>query len=74
MMVHGYGMGLGWSLIAFAFILPTVLLAIGLIAAWPRRDPAPPPAERLLADRLAAGEIDTEEYEGRLHALRAARR
>ena len=29
------------------------------------------PAERILAERLARGEIDTEEYERRLAALRA---
>jgi uncharacterized membrane protein len=32
-----------------------------------------PDAERVLADRFARGEIDTGEYEQRLHTLRGAR-
>ncbi|SNY64203.1 SHOCT domain-containing protein [Paractinoplanes atraurantiacus] len=74
MMFHGYGMGPGWSLIVFAFVLPMVLLAAGLVAAWARRESPGPSAERILADRLAAGEIGTEEYEERLRTLRAVRR
>ncbi|HET6484442.1 MAG TPA: hypothetical protein VFG35_30980 [Actinoplanes sp.] len=81
MMHYGYGMGPGLNLIVFAVVLPTLLIAIGLITTWIQRQPsAPPPtdpipdAERLLAERLARSEIDSEEYEQRLHALHAARR
>ena len=81
MMYPGHGMGPGWSLIVFAVVLPTLLLAIGFLIAGMRRESpvAPPPPgalpgpERVLAQRLARGEIGTEEYEQRLHVLRAAR-
>ena len=73
MMYHGYGMGAGWSLVLFAIALPALLLAAGLIVAQLQRAPrAPEPdAERVLADRLARGEIEPEEYEQRLRTLRA---
>jgi putative membrane protein len=76
MMYHGYGMGAGWSLILFAVALPALLLAIGLIIAQFQRAsrPTEPDAERVLADRLARGEIEPEEYEQRLRTLRATRR
>jgi putative membrane protein len=79
MMYHGYGMGAGWSLIVFAIVLPALLLAVGLLVGQFRNGPgaARPPesdAEGLLAERLARGEIDAEEFEQRLRALRAARR
>jgi len=76
MMYHGYGMGAGWSLIVFAVLLPMLLLGLGLIVAQFQRAPhAPEPgAERVLADRLARGEIEPEEYEQRLRTLRATRR
>ena len=81
MMYPGHGMGPGWSLLVFAIVLPTVLLTIGLLIAGMQRGPSEPtPAEpirgpeRMLAERLAGGEIGTEEYEQRLHVLRAAQR
>ena len=88
MMYHGYGMGAGWSLIVFAVLLPLLLLGIGLLIAqfqrrgqfqqdgqFQRTPRAPEPdAERVLADRLARGEIEPEEYEQRLRTLRAGRR
>jgi putative membrane protein len=76
MMYHGYGMGAGWSLILFAVLLPALLLAIGLLVARFQRTPhAPEPdAEQVLADRLARGEIEAEDYEQRLRTLRATRR
>jgi putative membrane protein len=80
MMFNGHGMGIGWTLILFAGVLPAVLIAVALIAAQIRRtpdDPAGraivPDAERVLAERFARGEIDSEEYEQRLRTLRAAR-
>ena len=44
-------------------------------AGGPTAPPAPEPAdpERLLAERLARGEIDPDEYRQRLDALRGAR-
>jgi len=76
MMSHGYGMGAGWSVLLFVIVLPTLLIALGLLAGWLQRRPSVDPipgAERLLAERFARGEIATEEYEVRVHALRAAR-
>jgi putative membrane protein len=83
MMYYGHGMGAGWTLIVFAVLLPVLLLAGGLLIAQLLREPARPPgapaeplgaAEQVLADRLARGEIETEEYEQRLRTLRAGRR
>nr|WP_221380736.1 hypothetical protein [Actinoplanes polyasparticus] len=69
------------AVLAFAILLPTVLLTIGLLIAGMQRGPSEPaPAdpirgpERMLAERLAGGEIDIEEYERRLHVLPAAQR
>jgi putative membrane protein len=82
-MMYGYGTGMGsiWALIIFAIVLPSLLLAAALIAAQLRRPPQEPhmlppahEAERLLAERFARGEIDSEEYERRLATLRVARR
>jgi putative membrane protein len=83
MMYHGYGigMGMGWTLILFAIVLPAMLAAVGFVIAQILRSPAAPPAsdplpgaERILADRLAHGEIDADEYTQRLRTLRAERR
>ena len=83
MTYYGHGMGAGWILIVFAVALPTLLLTAGLIAVQLRRSPAEPSAaspepphdaEQVLAARFARGEIETEEYEQRLHVLRAGRR
>jgi putative membrane protein len=80
-MYYGHHMGAGWTLIAFAVLLSTLLIAAGLIISRVRRQPFEPPvadpipeAERVLADRFARGEIDTDEYEQRLHVLRARHR
>ncbi|MEU7909207.1 SHOCT domain-containing protein [Actinoplanes sp. NPDC049118] len=80
MMYHGYGMGMGWALIAFAVVVPTLLGALWLLITQLQRSPEVPAAsdplpgaERILADRLARGEIDTDEYAQRLRALRAER-
>jgi putative membrane protein len=82
MMYYGHGMDAGWTLIMFAVVLPALLIAGGLILVQLRRGPAEPPAdaeplheaEEVLANRFAHGEIQTEEYEHRLHTLRAGRR
>ena len=81
-MMYGYGSGMGpiWILIIFAIVLPSVLLAAALISAHlghPPRERHEPPhseAERLLAGRYARGEIDSDEYAGRLATLRAEQR
>ena len=77
-MYWGTGMG-GWGM-----LLMTVsnLLFVGLLIAGAivlirytsrsaRQDPAaePAPAQRVLADRYARGEIDEDEYERRLQVL-----
>jgi len=81
MMFYGHGMGPGWTLIIFAILLPILMIAAGLLIAQLGRLPGTatkpdpvPDAERVLADRLARGEIDSEDYEQRLRTLRAARR
>ena len=81
MMFYGSGVGMGWSMIVFAAVLPALVIAAVLILAQFRPAPDNPPgpdpipdAERTLADRFARGEIATEEYEERLRTLRAARR
>jgi len=80
-MMYGYGMGAGWTLLVFVVALPALLITATLIFAQVRRDSVGPPspgsvpdAERVLAGRFAGGQIDAEEYEQRLHTLRAARR
>ena len=80
MMYYGTGMGIGWILILLAVALFALALAGGLATARLRRPGGKSPAnggepvnqaERILADRFARGEIDAEEYEGRLRTLRA---
>jgi putative membrane protein len=72
MMVHGSGMGVGWSLIVFALVLPTLVLLAGLVFAQFQQSGSE--GERVLAGRYARGEIAREDYEQRLHVLRAGRR
>ncbi|GAB1640327.1 SHOCT domain-containing protein [Krasilnikovia sp. MM14-A1259] len=80
MMFYGAGMGSwGWLLMAFsvlafvALIGGTVLLAMRVAGRVPPQPPggasAMASAERTLADRLAVGDIDTDEYEHRLRVL-----
>jgi putative membrane protein len=79
MMYHGSGMGFGWSIIFFALVLPALFLVAGLLFGHFHRfagthEPPAADAERVLADRFARGEIDQEDYELRLRALRTPRR
>ncbi|MET3421081.1 putative membrane protein [Actinoplanes tereljensis] len=72
-------MGTGWSLIVFAIVLPTLFLLAGLLIAQLQRaphtsEPAVSDADRILADRFARGEIDSEDYEYRLRTLHDVRR
>ncbi|BFU44501.1 SHOCT domain-containing protein [Krasilnikovia sp. MM14-A1004] len=80
MMFYGGGMGpWGWlmmvfsTLAFFALIGAAVLLALRAFGHSPTRVPgggsATEGAERTLADRLAVGDIDTDEYEQRLRVL-----
>ncbi|MFD8596775.1 SHOCT domain-containing protein [Kitasatospora sp. NPDC059646] len=74
--------GWGFGLMMLAVLLFLVLLAVGAVAllrhpggaAGPRpadhRPARPAEPEQVLAERLARGEIDPEEYRSRLAALR----
>ena len=78
MMYHGQGMGIGWMFVLFGIVLLVLSLIAGLALIQFQRPGAEghasrPDAERTLADRLARGEIEVEDYEQRLRALHAAR-
>ncbi|MCX4717948.1 SHOCT domain-containing protein [Streptomyces virginiae] len=76
---HGMG-GWGWIAMSFSMVL-LVALAVAAVVLFLRSvdrypsgpaQPLPAPsAKQLLAERFARGEIDEEEYEQRLTALRA---
>ncbi len=79
---NGQGMsGWGWfgmSLGTLVFWVLLVVVFVLLFRAFRRHEHLPPSApsasatpERLLAERFARGEIDEEEYQRRLTALRA---
>jgi len=71
--------GWGWFTTSISMLLLwAVLVAIAVVlyrtmnrAPDPPRTPAGTPAEHLLAERFARGEIDEEEYRRRLAVLRA---
>ncbi|WP_405714244.1 SHOCT domain-containing protein [Streptomyces xanthophaeus] len=76
---HGMG-GWGWFVMSFSMVL-FVALAVAAVVLFlrtvdrypsgPTQPPAAPSARQLLAERFARGEIDEEEYERGLTALRA---
>lgn len=79
---YGNGMnGWGYALMAVVMIAVLVLIVLSVVVVaraliGPPRPPAPPPPdtpESLLAQRLARGEIDEDEYRRKL-ALLANRR
>lgn len=79
MMYHASGMGVGLPFVVLTIGLPLLVLLAGLVFAHFQRAARPPErsavdAEHLLADRLARGEIDREDYQRRLRILRTARR
>ncbi|MFI7602389.1 SHOCT domain-containing protein [Actinoplanes sp. NPDC049681] len=82
MMYYGSGMGAGgWILMLLTVALLLTLLVVVVVRPLVSRDTVPPAvggsvddAEKVLADRLARGDITTDEYEQRLHVLRASRR
>jgi putative membrane protein len=66
------GMGVGMLIWAIVLVIVVWLVVRGLMAVE-RRDRSTEPgdsSEQLLRRRFAAGEIDAEEYERRLVALR----
>ncbi|MEV4642921.1 SHOCT domain-containing protein [Actinoplanes sp. NPDC049548] len=81
MMYYGSGMGAGgWVLmiLTVALLAALVFVLVRPLAGRTVEPPASPDptadAERVLADRLARGDIDTDEYQRRLQTLRAERR
>ncbi|GAB1691655.1 SHOCT domain-containing protein [Krasilnikovia sp. M28-CT-15] len=80
MMVYGGGMGpWGWLLMVVSTLAFLTLIGAAILLAVRAfdRSAAQPPgggsatsaAERALADRLAVGDIDADEYEHRLRVL-----
>ncbi|MEW5530682.1 MULTISPECIES: SHOCT domain-containing protein [Streptomyces] len=76
---HGMG-GWGWVAMTFTMVLLVALAVAGVVLllrsvdgflSGPGQPPAAPSAKQVLAERFARGEIDEEEYEQRLTALRA---
>jgi putative membrane protein len=73
--------GWGWFAMTVSAVLLLVLVVGGIVllaraGQQPPQRFAPPPrrsAEELLAERLARGDIDEEEYRRRLQALTEAR-
>jgi putative membrane protein len=76
---NGHMSGWGWVwMIGGTILLLAVLAALTVVIvraldrpAERRAAPQQPPAEQLLAERFARGEIDEEEYRGRLAILRS---
>lgn len=75
---HGMG-GWGWVAMSFSMVLLVALAVAALVLllrsverfpSGPAQPPAGPSAKQVLAERFARGEIDEEEYEQRLTALR----
>jgi putative membrane protein len=75
--IHHSGGHWWWWLMAVVLLVVLVIALVALfrrqpVAAGSPRTSAPPrnPAEALLAERLARGEIDADEYRQRRDALR----
>lgn len=81
---HGYGlaMGLGWlwGLLILAAVVVVIVLMVRLLtrSAQPAQGAVPPPQpaaqlsptpRQILEERLAKGEIDTQEFKDRIAAL-----
>jgi putative membrane protein len=62
------GMMLGWSLLTVVLVGVVVWLVVAYVR--PRAADSTDSARRILADRYARGEVDTDEYERRLGGLR----
>ena len=77
-MHDGTGWAWGWWMFGFALMVAIVVLVVVLVVrlTGSARSASPPEpvrraAEDVLADRLARGEIDTDEYRQRREALRS---
>lgn len=75
------GWGAGWWLVGGLFMVLCMGMMIWMMAGMmshgqsaPDASVGAPDPERTLADRLAKGEIDVEEYNRRRDALRAGNR
>jgi putative membrane protein len=76
-MMNGYAMsGWGWLLMTLGFWALVAVLALALLRrpGQPIQQPPPdqqprPGAEEILAQRLARGELDPDEYRQRLQIL-----
>ncbi|MFB6871542.1 SHOCT domain-containing protein [Streptomyces sp. NPDC056323] len=76
---HGVG-GWGWFAMSASMILFWALIIIAAVLLFRSlgrtsehtHSPARPSPEQLLAERFARGEIDEDEYQRRLTALRAS--
>ncbi len=65
----GWGWMLGWHLLGWALLVVAVVAIVVAVTRTGGRDRRGD-AERILAERYARGEIDTEEYRSRREALR----
>jgi putative membrane protein len=62
-----------WALVAAAVVLLVRTVGGGnAVGAGRATPPSTPTPEQILADRLARGEIEVDEYQRRLEALRSA--
>ena len=69
------GTGWGWWIVGLVMMVALIALVVVLVmrTSTPQHAPETPrrtTAEELLAERLARGEIDADEYRQRLTALR----
>jgi putative membrane protein len=71
--------GFGWGMMGFGWIVALAVVGVlvwAILQTAPHRGDAAPAAttrsaEAILADRFARGEIDADEYQHRLNALRS---
>jgi putative membrane protein len=60
-----------WMTLLIALLVVLTVAAVVLVLRWAQPGSREPDPERLLAARFAKGEIDADEYAGRLERLRA---
>jgi putative membrane protein len=72
-MWHWGDPGAGWAMILWMALLAAATVAVVWLLLRAGRERGPrqqgDPAEEILRRRFAAGEIDAEEYEQRMHVL-----
>jgi putative membrane protein len=75
-MMNGYAVsGWGWLLMVLgtlSFWALVAVLALALLRRPGQADRQPPGAEEVLAERLARGEVEADEYRQRLQTLQEA--